>query len=95
MAGEGVRRDGWWGFGEVDLGSVVIIKKYLSWCTLVVTCVVYTTKNIKCGLNIDLGHIIFHGMTCPPITADGRRSCKRKPRRQSIRATHFTLQTLH
>ena len=36
--------------GGVDICSGVIIKKYLSCCAPVVTCVVYTTKNIKCGL---------------------------------------------
>ena len=57
------------------------------WCTLL--------KILNVAYNIALGHIILHGLTCPPITADGRRSCRRKPRLQGTRATHSTLQTLH
>ena len=49
-AGEGCCATGAGGDADADLSSVVIIKKYLSCCTLVVMRVVYTTKNNKCGL---------------------------------------------
>ena len=52
--GEGCCAKGWGcadvGFRPVALGLGVIIEKYLSCCAPEVIYVVYTTKNIKCGL---------------------------------------------
>ena len=47
---EGCCATGAGGDAGADLSPVVIIKKYLSCCALVMMRVVYTTKNNKCGL---------------------------------------------